>query len=80
GGRAGAPCPPMWDPAGARPPPPPLFDQLKVGGRMVIPEGEREEQMLVVYDKTPQGLTRTAVEPASFVPLIGRHGWRPEGS
>ena len=64
--------------AGAPGAPPPLVDQLKEGGRMVIPEGDRDEQVLVVYDKTARGLERREIEAVTFVPLIGRHGWRAE--
>ncbi len=31
--------------------PPPLLEQLKVGGKLVIPEGGRSHQQLVVYEK-----------------------------
>ncbi|MEM6797708.1 MAG: protein-L-isoaspartate(D-aspartate) O-methyltransferase, partial [Acidobacteriota bacterium] len=55
--------------------PPPLLDQLKVGGRLVIPEGDRETQRLRVYDKTRGGVEVRAVDSVTFVPLIGRHGW-----
>ena len=65
--------------AGAPGAPPPLVDQLKEGGRMVIPEGNREQQVLAVYEKTRRGLERSEIEHVAFVPLIGRHGWRPEG-
>ncbi|MEM8931060.1 MAG: protein-L-isoaspartate(D-aspartate) O-methyltransferase [Acidobacteriota bacterium] len=62
--------------AGAPGPPRPLVEQLRPGGRMVIPEGEREGQHLVVYDKTADGsLRREVAGPAQFVPLLGRHGW-----
>jgi protein-L-isoaspartate(D-aspartate) O-methyltransferase len=56
--------------------PQPLIDQLKVGGKLVIPEGARSHQQLVVYDKAPDGLTRRIGEKVAFVPLIGRHGWQ----
>ena len=56
--------------------PPPLLSQLKDGGRLVIPEGGREQQQLVLYERLGDELRRTEVEPASFVPLIGRHGWK----
>jgi len=56
--------------------PPPLLDQLKDGGRLVIPEGGRKQQQLVLYERHGEDIRRTEVEPASFVPLIGRHGWK----
>ncbi len=61
--------------AGAPAPPKPLLDQLAVGGRMVIPEGDRQTQRLVVYDKDRRGVHRRLGEEVAFVPLIGRHGW-----
>jgi protein-L-isoaspartate(D-aspartate) O-methyltransferase len=61
--------------AGAPAAPKPLLDQLSVGGRMVIPEGDRASQRLVVYEKTAEGLLRQEHEPVAFVPLVGRHGW-----
>lgn len=64
--------------AGAPGAPKPLLDQLKVGGRMVIPEGARDGQNLAVYEKTEQGITKTIGERVAFVPLIGRHGWDEE--
>ena len=55
--------------------PKPLLDQLRVGGKLVVPEGERASQRLVVYDKSAEGVQQAAGEAVSFVPLIGRHGW-----
>ena len=55
--------------------PRPLLDQLKEGGKLVVPEGERDSQHLVLYHKTPGGLRREIGDAVSFVPLIGRHGW-----
>ena len=50
-----------------------LLDQLKEGGRMIIPLGEtRDEQSLVQIDKTEEGLVETALLPVRFVPLV--HG------
>jgi len=51
--------------------PPPLVEQLAPGGRLVMPEGEAF-QRLVVYTKTAQGLVREAVIPVRFVPMVGR--------
>jgi protein-L-isoaspartate(D-aspartate) O-methyltransferase len=65
--------------AGAPAPPQPLLDQLAPGGRMVIPEGDRQAQRLMVYEKDAAGRVRaTAHEPVAFVPLVGRHGWDAE--
>lgn len=61
--------------AGAPQAPPPLLEQLAVGGRMVVPEGDREAQRLVVYRKLRHGVRRQEGDPVSFVPLTGRHGW-----
>lgn len=57
-------------------PPPALIDQLKIGGRMIIPLGEtRDTQYLVQIDKTEAGLTETPLLPVRFVPLVkGRAG------
>lgn len=65
--------------AGAPRVPRPLFDQLAVGGRLVIPEGDRRTQHLVVYERRANRYLRHEGEAVSFVPLIGRHGWE-EGS
>ncbi len=56
--------------------PQPLVDQLKEGGRLVIPVGERYSQVLVKIVKTPSGIVRTSDVPCVFVPLIGNHGWK----
>jgi protein-L-isoaspartate(D-aspartate) O-methyltransferase len=62
--------------AAALEPPPALLDQLKAGGRMLIPLGEtRDTQYLVQIDKTASGLTETLLLPVRFVPLVkGRAG------
>lgn len=52
--------------------PQPLVDQLKVGGRMIIPVGPAwEAQELVLLRKTPRGLERQRVLPVRFVPMVG---------
>lgn len=61
--------------AGAPRVPKPLLDQLAEGGRLVVPEGDRGIQSLVVYDRTPDGFRRTEGTQVAFVPLVGRHGW-----
>ena len=62
--------------AAATEPPPALLEQLKGGGRMIIPLGEtRDTQMLVAIDKTDTGLRQAELLPVRFVPLVhGRAG------
>jgi protein-L-isoaspartate(D-aspartate) O-methyltransferase len=58
--------------------PMPLTEQLKEGGRMVIPVGERTAQVLKKVTKTSAGIEVTALTGCVFVPLIGGHGWIKE--
>jgi len=62
--------------AGAPKVPEPLLAQLKEGGKLVVPEGGRDYQELVLYEKTGDGFRRQAGEAVAFVPLIGRYGWQ----
>ncbi len=57
--------------------PKPLLEQLKPGGRMVIPVGSKYMQYIYIVDKTPSGkIVITKDIPCLFVPLIGKYGWR----
>jgi protein-L-isoaspartate(D-aspartate) O-methyltransferase len=56
--------------------PAPLVEQLKEGGRMVIPVGDRYGQQLVTVVKTSEGVVTERSIPCVFVPLIGNHGWK----
>ncbi len=54
--------------------PPALVEQLKPGGRMVIPVGTLDQE-LVVIDKAPDGTVRhSTIVPVRFVPLTGDGG------
>jgi protein-L-isoaspartate(D-aspartate) O-methyltransferase len=55
--------------------PPPLIEQLKPGGRMVIPVGTRfMVQQLVLVEKDAGGeVTTRQILPVRFVPLTGTH-------
>lgn len=55
--------------------PPPLVRQLKPGGRMVIPVGQRfSVQQLLLITKTREGEIETRqILPVRFVPLTGAH-------
>lgn len=55
--------------------PEPLAAQLAEGGRMLIPLGGREAQVLTVITRRGDTFARQDVAPARFVPLLGRHGW-----
>ncbi len=55
--------------------PPPLIEQLKPGGRMVVPVGPQfTVQQLVLITKDQDGRVKTRqLLPVSFVPLTGKH-------
>jgi protein-L-isoaspartate(D-aspartate) O-methyltransferase len=52
--------------------PPALLEQLRVGGRLVIPVGETgREQSLQVHTRTEHGVEVHDVVPVRFVPMTG---------
>src|SRR5438876_4525401 len=51
--------------------PQPLTDQLKEGGRMVIPVGERFAQQLYLLEKKNGQLKESVTLPVRFVPMAG---------
>lgn len=52
--------------------PPALLEQLRVGGRLVIPvDAEDGEQSLQVHTRTQDGFTVHDVVPVRFVPMTG---------
>jgi protein-L-isoaspartate(D-aspartate) O-methyltransferase len=51
--------------------PPPLVDQLRDGGRMIIPVGPECDQTLVLLRKAGGRLEEQAVLPVRFVPMTG---------
>jgi protein-L-isoaspartate(D-aspartate) O-methyltransferase len=55
--------------------PTPLSEQLSEGGRMLIPIGDRDEQILTLFTKWGDELERRDIGAARFVPLIGKYGW-----
>ncbi|WP_148883517.1 protein-L-isoaspartate(D-aspartate) O-methyltransferase [Thermococcus aciditolerans] len=64
--------------AGAPKVPEPLIEQLKPGGRLIIPVGSHHLwQELYVMTKTEDGEVRKKRwGGVAFVPLMGEHGWR----
>ena len=48
-----------------------LVEQLRPGGRMVLPIGQRDEQALVRVTRTEDGYRHEMLERVVFVPLLG---------
>ena len=53
-----------------------MFEQLKPGGKLVIPVGARWRQMLEIWEKQPDKLVKKEILPVMFVPLKGDFGWQ----
>ncbi len=68
--------------AGAPRVPRSLLDQLALGGRLVVPVGDRKVQQLVRATKSDRGVALEKLGECRFVPLIAeREGWpEREGS
>ena len=63
--------------AGSPDVPQPLLQQLKTGGRLVIPIGkDPKTQTLIRVTRTTSGFQTEDFGACSFVPLIGEHGWK----
>ncbi len=62
--------------------PQPLVEQLRDGGRMIIPVGPDGDQKLVMYRKQGRHLEERAVLPVRFVPMTGQaeHETNPSDS
>jgi protein-L-isoaspartate(D-aspartate) O-methyltransferase len=52
--------------------PRPLTDQLKDGGRMIIPVGQPGDQELILLEKRQGKIERRGVLPVRFVPMTGK--------
>ncbi|MFX1295906.1 MAG: protein-L-isoaspartate O-methyltransferase [Promethearchaeota archaeon] len=57
--------------------PEPLIEQLKVGGKLVIPIGPRGmyQELILIEKVKPDKVIQKKVGGVAFVPLIGEHGW-----
>jgi protein-L-isoaspartate(D-aspartate) O-methyltransferase len=61
--------------AGAPTIPEALTQQLRDGGRLLIPVGEPRQQVLLRLTRTGDRLWQEELMPCVFVPLIGAQGW-----
>ncbi len=57
--------------------PEPLKQQLAEGGRLMIPIGTRDSQVLMRLIRRGDRIERRALGEVRFVPLIGEHGFQP---
>ena len=79
-GTAGIPAHAPYDKiivtAGAPVVPDALIEQLKIGGILVIPVGDRSKQAMVkITKKSATEIQREEFEGFAFVPLLGKDGW-----
>jgi len=58
--------------------PEPLIEQLKIGGRMIVPVGEKGSQILQKVVKESHKIKITPIAECLFVPLLGAYGWQVE--
>jgi protein-L-isoaspartate(D-aspartate) O-methyltransferase len=58
--------------------PAPLVEQLAVGGRMVIPLGDKEAQTLTLVERLEDRIRTSTIADVRFVPLVGEFGFRDE--
>ena len=52
-----------------------LINQLKDDGKLLIPVGNKEEQVLTLYLKSKDMVKTIVIEKLKFVPLLGKEGW-----
>ena len=55
--------------------PPPLFEQLAEGGRMVLPLGDQAGQTLTLVESVGGQMRTRPCGDCHFVPLVGKYAW-----
>src|SRR4051812_16903679 len=78
---AAAPFDAIIVPAGGPGAPQSLKDQLEIGGRLVVPVGERwqTQPLLKIPRETATTFREEDLGMVAFVPLVGEEGWTEEG-
>ena len=66
--------------ASAPAPPPALLEQLRPGGRLVVPVAEPGADVLTLIRRTDDGYEQRRLAPCRFVPLVGEHGFSDRGA
>ncbi len=62
--------------AGAPRPPPPLLEQLAIGGRLVLPTGgDRDQRLVRITRRDEATYAEDDLGPVRFVPLLGEAAW-----
>ena len=62
--------------AGAPDIPDELMEQLSVGGTIIIPVGKRDTQRLIRVTRGEDVIEKHDMFPCTFVPLLGKQGWK----
>ena len=62
--------------AGAPAVPKPLLEQLAAGGRLVIPVGDEQAQVLLRITRDAAGFAEERLGECRFVKLLGKNGWQ----
>ena len=59
-----------------------LLEQLRIGGRLVVPVGEepRSQELLLIKRTGPHAFDRRSLGQVQFVPLVGSEGWAIDGA
>jgi protein-L-isoaspartate(D-aspartate) O-methyltransferase len=57
--------------------PPPLVQQLVEGGRMVVPVGSADNQVLTIVENVGGEIRQRTQGECRFVKLVGKYAWEP---
>lgn len=55
--------------------PKPFWEELRNGGRLIMPTARGAEQVLCLFERRPNGWRQLTEVPCRFVKLIGKHGY-----